>query len=234
MVLAGVDGCKSGWIVAYRREEWDEIGTVAVAAVAELFRELRDPNIIAIDIPIGLTESGARDCDLAARSCLGQPRGTSVFPAPIRPLIASSSYAEANALSQQIQSGGISQQAWAIYPKIREVDALLQARPALRERIVEVHPEVSFCHWNGGVPIVAGKRTPEGAAIRRALIDGHFGASVFAEARLRHSRAQVADDDLADAFAALWTAERIARGESVSLPADPPRDATGLPMRIVA
>jgi len=234
MILAGADGCKSGWIVAYRRLDSGEIGTLTIAAVAELFRELRDPSLVAIDIPIGLTEHGARFCDVAARQRLGPTRGTSVFPAPIRPVLTASSYAEANAMSQQIQSLGISQQAWAIYPKIREVDTLLQSHPELRERIVEIHPEVSFCHWNGGVPIVAGKRTPEGAVIRRALLDAHFGASAFGEARLQHSRADVADDDIADAFAALWTAERIARGESVSYPADPPRDAAGLPMRIVA
>ena len=234
MVLAGVDGCKSGWIVAYRRSDSGEIGTVAVAAVAELFRELRDPGLVAIDIPIGLTAGGARRCDVEARRRLGAKRGSSVFPAPIRAALQAATYRDANAISQRVQNLGISQQAWAIYPKIREVDELLQSRPALRERIVEVHPEVSFCHWNGGVPIVAGKRTAEGAAIRRALIDAHFGANAFAQARLRHSRASVADDDIADAFAALWTAERIARGESVCYPADPLRDDTGLPMRIVA
>lgn len=211
-----------------------EIGTLTVAAVVELFRELRDPNLVAIDIPIGLTERGARACDVAARQRLGPTRGTSVFPAPIRPVLAASSYAEANAISRQNQNLGISQQAWAIYPKIRELDALLQSRPALCERIVEIHPEVSFCHWNGGVPIVAGKRTPDGAAMRRALLDAHFGANAFTEARRRHSRADVADDDIADAFAALWTAERIVRGESISYPAAQLRDATGLPMRIVA
>jgi predicted RNase H-like nuclease len=234
MVVAGVDGCKGGWIVAYRRDDSEEVGTMAVAAVAELFRELRDPAIVAIDIPIGLTEAGPRLCDVAARQRLGPTRGTSVFPAPIRPLLGAASYAEANALSQQIQGCGISQQAWAIYPKIGEVDALLQSRPALRERIVEIHPEVSFSHWNGGVPIVAGKRTPEGAATRRALVDAHFGAEAFANARSMQPRGTVADDDLADAFAALWTAERIARGEHVTYPENPPLDATGLPMRIVA
>jgi predicted RNase H-like nuclease len=234
MILVGVDGCKSGWIVAYRRLDSGEIGTLAIAAVAELFCELRDPAIVAIDIPIGLPERAARGCDVAARQRLGAKRGTSVFPAPIRPLLASTSYADANATSQRIHDVGISQQAWAIYPKIRDVDALLQSRPDLRERIVEIHPEVSFCHWNNGVPIDAGKRTAEGAAIRRALIDAHFGADALVAARRLQSRAGVADDDIADAFAALWTAERIARGESIAYPPDPPRDATGLLMRIVA
>jgi hypothetical protein len=45
---------------------------------------------------------------------------------------------------------------------------------------------------------------------------------------------EVADDDILDAFAALWTAERIAPGEAVTLPEVPPRDRHGLPMEMVA
>jgi predicted RNase H-like nuclease len=44
---------------------------------------------------------------------------------------------------------------------------------------------------------------------------------------------QVAEDDILDTIAALWTAERITRGACQELPENPPRDATGLPMRIV-
>jgi predicted RNase H-like nuclease len=43
----------------------------------------------------------------------------------------------------------------------------------------------------------------------------------------------VADDDILDAFAALWTAERITSGVAVTLPENKPLDSTGLPMRIV-
>lgn len=41
------------------------------------------------------------------------------------------------------------------------------------------------------------------------------------------------DDDIFDAFAALWTAERISRGESGSLPEEPVSDSASLPMRMV-
>ena len=36
-----------------------------------------------------------------------------------------------------------------------------------------------------------------------------------------------------DAFAALWTAERVVNGNAVILPPRPPHDGRGLPMRIV-
>jgi len=44
----------------------------------------------------------------------------------------------------------------------------------------------------------------------------------------------VGDDDILDAFAALWSAERIPRGVSQSLPERPPTDRFGLRMEIVS
>ena len=44
-----------------------------------------------------------------------------------------------------------------------------------------------------------------------------------------------ADDDILDAFAALWTAEHVVRGTAETLPhAEPPVDGAGLPMRMLA
>jgi predicted RNase H-like nuclease len=43
----------------------------------------------------------------------------------------------------------------------------------------------------------------------------------------------VARDDIIDALAALWTAERIARGEARMLPPQPPVDEMGLRMEMV-
>ena len=41
-------------------------------------------------------------------------------------------------------------------------------------------------------------------------------------------------DDVLDAFVALWTAERIAKGNHHIITSDPPKDTLGLPMRMVA
>ena len=96
--------------------------------------------------------------------------------------MSASTYAEANAASVAAQKKGIPQQAWAIYPKIREVDEALQANAALRGRVFEVHPELTFSTWSDA-PILPAKRTPEGHVIRRALIDNHFGPLAFESAR---------------------------------------------------
>jgi predicted RNase H-like nuclease len=229
--IAGVDGCPAGWIALIEQTETRRI----TAHVFLTFRDLAaalDAAVIAIDIPIGLTDCGARQCDHLARRHLGPKRGTSVFPAPIRPALAGSTYAEAKAASIAAQKKGISQQAFAIYPKIREVDDALQADADLRGRVFEVHPELTFSTW-AGAPILPSKKSAEGHAIRRSLIDSHFGPLAYESARNQIERRHASNDDIADAFAALWTARRIISGTSRTLPPDPPTDSRGLPMRMV-
>jgi predicted RNase H-like nuclease len=189
--------------------------------------------IIALDIPIGLPERGARDADLEARKLLGQPRGSSVFPAPIRAVLHAGSYQAACQTRAQVEGKKMSLQAWAIVPKIREVDDLLLADPSLQARVREVHPEVCFYYLAQGRPMRHSKKRRAGREERRALLEQEFGPCVelaLAEARALGS----GKDDMLDAFAALWTAERIARGLSVTLPASPPTDSFGLRMEIVA
>jgi predicted RNase H-like nuclease len=57
------------------------------------------------------------------------------------------------------------------------------------------------------------------------LVTAHFG-------ELPPVPRGAGEDDLLDAFAALWSAERITRGEHKVL-GDGHTDVTGLPMRIV-
>jgi predicted RNase H-like nuclease len=226
-----VDGCPSGWIAIVEQTETHHITARVFLTFSDLINAL-DAAVIAIDIPIGLTDSDARECDVLARRHLGQKRGTSFFPAPIRSALSALTYPKANAASIAMQKKGISQQAWAIYPKIREVDEALQANADLRRRVVEVHPELTFSTW-AGAPILPAKRTPKGHAIRRDLIASHFGPLAFESARNQVQPRQASNDDIADAFAALWTAQRIVNGKSQTLPLDPPLDSVGLPMRLV-
>lgn len=229
--IAGTDGCKAGWLCLIEDVETKRIGSKIFPTFAELVEALT-VNVIAIDIPIGLMDSGSRACDVAARELLRGKRATSVFAAPLRGLLKAGDYATTNALSQRLHQKGVSSQAHAIYGKVAEVDDVLRARPDLRDRVIEVHPEVSFAEWNGS-PIIEPKRDKAGKAIRRALIDAHFGADAFESVRHRYKRKEAADDDILDAFAALRTAERYLDGKAITIPSPPPRDAAGLPMRIV-
>ena len=166
--LAGVDGCPGGWVAAVERAHTVEI--VVVRSLRELLE--REPfRVVALDMPIGLTDAGPRPADVRARAFLGPRRGTSVMPAPLRAAATASSHAEATALRRKVEGKGVSVQAYGIYPKVAEVDALLRSSEAAREALVEGHPEVSFALL-AGAPVLAKKRTPEGAALRRALLEG--------------------------------------------------------------
>ena len=106
-------------------------------------------DIVAVDIPIGLNEgyeAGGRFCDRQARKCL-RGRASSVFPAPVRPVLAASSREEACTLSRASAPHGkaISKQTFAILPKIREVDELLRRRPELRDVRLSVRTAFIGC-----------------------------------------------------------------------------------------
>jgi predicted RNase H-like nuclease len=150
--VAGVDGCRGGWIVAWG-------GGVQVLPMFAHIVSLRF-DLVLVDIPIGLLDAGPRHCDMEARALIGARR-SSVFPAPSRSLLRSRRYA-----------GQCSVQLWNILDKIREVDAAMT--PALQRRVREAHPEVSFALLNGG-PLRYPKKRPEGDAERRALLRPLFG-----------------------------------------------------------
>ena len=121
---------------------------------------------------------------------------------------------------------------WNLYPRIRDVDTELQKNSHLRDIVFEVHPEVSFRALNHGVPFVAAKRNPKGEIIRRSLEENHFGSGAFDEIRKNHYVKDVSNHDINDAFAVLWTAERIFQGDVEVIPAEAEFDLVGLRMGI--
>jgi predicted RNase H-like nuclease len=178
-----------------------------------------------IDIPIGLPERGPRRCDLEARRMLG-PRRSSVFPAPLRGVLGARSYADALARSRARSGRGLSRQAFGILSKVGEVDRLVT--PECQDRLVEVHPEVSFAVLAQG-PMAHAKRTPEGRAERVEVLRAVF-PDVDDHAGIRLTGA--GSDDVLDAFAVAWSARRWRARSHVQLGGEP--DARGLRMEIVA
>jgi predicted RNase H-like nuclease len=225
--IAGADGCKRGWVLVYRID--GELDAMVTPSVREALNQLPSETVLAIDIPIGLPTSGDRPCCKQARQLL-QARRSSVFPVPVRACLDAKTHEEAKDKHYQADSRKISAQAWAILPKIREVDELLRSDHSVKKRIHEMHPEVSFCRWRGQ-PMTHPKKKALGYHEREALIDTVWPGE---RARLREKVGRGASrDDLNDAFAALWTAVRIAAGTALVL-ASPQLDAEGLPMRIVS
>ena len=233
MWVAGADACKAGWVCAAQETVSGTLRFAVVMEVRDLIELLPQPVILCIDIPIGLPDRGARECDRLARSVLGWPRRNSVFPAPVRPALIAAGREEASRITQLVDGRRVSAQGWALYEKIREVDALLGSIPEAQQRIREVHPEVSFWAWNHEQAIQEGKKTRAGREIRLRLVEGWLGNGVLTRARAGRAKHDVGDDDILDAIAALWTAARLAMGAARTLPESPVTDATGLRMEIV-
>ena len=212
-LICGADGCKGGWVVIYKDLDsgcifWRHYED---KEAHKLFSSQPTPQIIALDIPIGLPEKGPRDCDIEARKRLEKGRASSVFPAPIRPVLHATSYREACDKRFEVEGKKMSRQAWAIVPKVRDIDELLRQDSELRARVREVHPEVSFYFLNNERPLPHGKKCKIGREERRKLLEPKFGQCLQAALKERRNLAST-EDDVLDAFVALWTAERILYG----------------------
>jgi pyridoxal kinase len=238
--VAGVDGCPAGWVVVYRDLAGREAPQMRVEArFADILGGPFAPEIVAVDMPVGLPERagrGGRGPESVVRPLLG-PRQSSVFSVPSRAAVMAEPdgyrAASAIALATSEPPRRISKQAFMLFRKIREIDALMT--PALEARVHEVHPELAFWRLNGGRPMALPKKVKgavhePGLAERRALLAAEGYAPAFLAARLRGA----GPDDVLDAAVAALIAERIAEGAAESFPAVPERDARGLRMAIWA
>ena len=250
-VIAGVDGCKAGWVATMRAPGGKPAATV-FPTFRELLETLPQDAVVAVDMPIGLpdfTHKGGRGPEALVRRFLGD-RQSSVFSIPSRSALYAhvepfstverwyeghrSASAAARATSEPAR--GVSIQAFGIFPKIREIDGLMIARPELRDRVFESHPEVAFWRLNGGQAMRLPKKVknnvnPAGMAERRALLVGLGMPADFVEAPPPRGAAV---DDFLDASALLFIAARLARGEARPFPDPPGFDSHGIPIAIWA
>jgi len=222
----GVDGAKNGWIAVWRDGERLEFSVYRSAG--ELVAAHRQADVIAIDIPIGLPDSGGRAADSLARAFVGGKRASSIFSSPVRGILDATSQQEASQRHREIDGRGFGAQAFGILPKIREWDDLLRSDAAARWRVHEIHPEVSFAALSGGKGLAESKKTLEGIERRRSALAPVFGEALIGNLLERVPRKIAAADDVLDALVALWSAQRIFGGHSQTLPSPPERDSQGL------
>ena len=226
--LAGVDGCPAGWLCVVWTDGAPGPDQVTIFRTAEaLLVGVPGARAMGVDVPIGLVSAGVRACDVEARRLLGTRRAC-VFDAPLRPALDAPSRLAADLITREIDGRGVSTQAWEVSHKVRNMDRAIT--PQHQAWCVEVHPELSFAAWNGGAPLLTSKKTDEGRLAREALIDARWpGCQARLLAALDGApRSHWAVDDLNDALAALWTAERFARGTAERIPEEPQVDARGL------
>ena len=199
--VAGVD-LAGGALAVVVLEENRVVDSFRCETFAEAL--LVDAEVVGIDIPIGIPDAGSRPADEAARRFVG-PRASSVFTTPVRRVLEAESYAEARGVASELTGKSVSAQSYALRRRILEVDEYARAD----ERVIEVHPEVSFRQL-AHRPLLS-KHRSDGLAERRELLE-QAGIEVPA------SVPRIAEPDLLDAIVVAWTARRYARGEAVPLP----------------
>ena len=100
--LAGVDGCKGGWIGALASDDGQSAPVIRVVSrFPDLFTGDIVPDLVAVDMPIGLpdrVQGSGRGPEQAVRALLGD-RQSSVFSIPARRAVEASDYREACALA---------------------------------------------------------------------------------------------------------------------------------------
>ncbi len=222
MPVLGVDGWRGRWAGALLEGRWVQLRVLddvpAVLAVPGV-------EVVGIDMPIGLSDDGVRACDVAAREALrGRGAAGSVFPAPVRAVLAAADHAEARQLSVEATgSRSLSAQSFALVRSIRALDDALGDPPD--PRVHEVFPELAFRALDDRV--LDPKSSARGLAQRiRALEPVMDVLDALSDAP-----AGLPPIDALDACAAAWSARRIADGTAECVGSDE-RDARGRPMRI--
>jgi predicted RNase H-like nuclease len=211
MVVAGVDACKGGWIVVVNRDA--DFTAHFVEHIALLNDVVPDAQVLAIDIPIGLLSEGVRSADLQGREELGT-RSSTLFVVPVRSALDAFTHGEATSISQEKSGFGISLQSFSLKKRIFEVERWLPDAPC---PVYEVHPELSFKEMAKTI-ITTSKKTWAGMSVRR---DALRQQGIDLGGVSREAGARCATDDMLDAGAAAWSAERILVGRARSIPAQP-------------
>lgn len=226
--LAGVDGCRNGWIVALAGG-WPCGAPVEIrfcGDFAEVLRITAECDAVAVDMPIGLPgDAEPRSCDLEAQRVLGAQR-SSIFLAPPRRALDARDPREFQRIHREIRGVGAGLPVWAIVPKMLEVNLAFEADSDLQRRVFEFHPELIWKRLAGGRKL-ASKKTPAGILDRVAVLNATAGMWTSRESYELDGKPAI--DDVLDAISGIAAAAAfIARPEKAV-----PRNARGLRMEIL-
>ena len=88
---------------------------------------------------------------------------------------------------------------------------------------------------NNGNDLKYSKKTPEGKAERRAVLNQHLldVDTVIEKAMRKYPRKIVQQDDFIDALVLLQSARAVGAGHYQQITGEHPKDAKGIPMRMV-
>jgi len=216
VLVAGIDVWRKRWTAVVLCDGRYERALID-PSLGKLLEALPGVAAIGIDMPFGLT-SGARrrEADAAAREFVG-PRGSAVFPTYPREVYEAPNYDAARETCLKLTEGSISRQAYALGERILELERTVEGQHEVRE----VHPEVSFREMAGRF-VSWPKTSWNGLHERKQLLLDHGVEIPTQIATIGNAGAE----DVLDAAAAAWSADRIAHGAAKTFP-DPPQVANG-------
>jgi predicted RNase H-like nuclease len=230
----GAGRCPDGWVAVVHTVDGFDHAEVfpEMGALWGRYEEVAER--ILVGIPVGLREGGEepRPPEPLACEVLG-PRASAVVAAPVREATRKRRHATATRVNERKTGRSLSKRAHELAGYIAEVDSLLGAIPEAREVIAESHPELCF-RALAGDPLSYDGRTAAGYAERLRILaafddDAPVDVVNASEATGGHT---VRVADVIDTTVLALTA-RPGPGELRSLPADPPLDPEGLPMRML-
>jgi len=230
-MIAGVDGCKDGWIVV-TAASWppgEAVGVSVQPDFAGVLAAAENCSCVIVDMPIGLPAGNdARECDLLAKKELGK-KAAAVFLVPPRRALEADTYERAKMICTDLKARKPSRQLWAIRDKILDVDSHMT--PELQERVREFHPELAWKRLAGFT--LASKARAAGVVQRFGLLREAGATGAFLAGGSPHlDSSDVKIDDYLDALAGLRVAADCLQGQAHRLPENPPRDEKGLRMEM--
>ena len=216
MLVAGIDVWRKQWVAVVLCDGRYEEAFVE-AKLGRVLEALAGTASIGIDVPLGVTSGTTRrTADSEARKFVG-PRRSSVFPTYPREVYEAPDYDAAREMCRNLTGGSISQQAYALKERLLELEGVAKGRLG----VFEVHPEVSF-HEMAKRDLSWAKTSWNGLNERMQLLRDQ-GIKIATKI---DEIGNAGSEDLLDAAAAAWSANRIANGTASSLPA-PPQEANG-------
>ena len=170
MIIAGIDGCKAGWIMVKHNQ--DEYSFGIYPSIKKLFSENYDLQRVLIDIPVGLASSKTeRSVEHDLRKEL-KYRHSTVFNPPCREALYEQDHISARDKNLQIEGRSLTIQSLAIKDKIRETDEFLRNSSGFE--IIESHPELCFKYLNNGQVVLSKKSTEKGLKERLSILKNYF------------------------------------------------------------
>jgi predicted RNase H-like nuclease len=231
-MIAGIDGCKGGWLVVVAAS-WPVRGGIHAMVCrdfATVIAVTTDCTRVLVDMPIGLPDGSTtwpRQCDDEGMQILGSVRGKSIFYARPRSAMTETVYRSFCDRHAELVGKGCSQQAFAIVPKIRQIDDIMNCE--LQGRILEYHPELAWLRANGNL-LMEKKSTQDGKTQRREFLRLCVPTLADLETWCNKLGRAAAIDDLFDALVGLKVAAEVEQGYRI--PVQPPVDCKQLRMEM--